>query len=257
MNVVKILLVVGLGYVALTQKSEKTRNMLLVVTGLLAFCMFSLEGFNDITFTSGAGSAPTITSPTARAEAGGTITSAGAIYTFPAAFNVSTQRPTWTCATGKTPGSEVTVTRRGTPTLTATNINSVFPCVQKQLCSAATTPPGTCSAGTKKTGSADYCAGATCAATDFATDTSACCQTSTSQLCSAGKDSETKQCPSGWPDYYKIKAGIRCAATDCVAADFDTTTGICCEPVCSDAKCNLSWPWKGVGADCGIFSKCE
>jgi hypothetical protein len=45
MNVVKILLVLGLGYVALNQKSEKTRNMLLVVTGLLAFCMFSLEGF--------------------------------------------------------------------------------------------------------------------------------------------------------------------------------------------------------------------
>ena len=42
MNVVKILLVLGLGYVALTQKSEKTKNMLLVVTGLLAFCMFSM-----------------------------------------------------------------------------------------------------------------------------------------------------------------------------------------------------------------------
>ena len=50
MNVVKILLVLGLGYVALTQKVEKTRNMLLVVTGLLAFCMFSMEGF---TVTSG------------------------------------------------------------------------------------------------------------------------------------------------------------------------------------------------------------
>ena len=45
MNVVKILLVLGLGYVALNQKVEKTRNMLLVVTGLLAFCMFSVEGF--------------------------------------------------------------------------------------------------------------------------------------------------------------------------------------------------------------------
>lgn len=50
MNIVKILLVIGLGYVAMTQKSEKTRNMLLVVTGLLAFCMFSMEGF---TITSG------------------------------------------------------------------------------------------------------------------------------------------------------------------------------------------------------------
>ena len=45
MNVVKILLIIGLGYVATTQKSEKTKNMLLVVTGLLAFCMFSMEGF--------------------------------------------------------------------------------------------------------------------------------------------------------------------------------------------------------------------
>jgi hypothetical protein len=45
MNIVKILLVLGLGYVATTQKVEKTRNMLLVVTGLLAFCMFSVEGF--------------------------------------------------------------------------------------------------------------------------------------------------------------------------------------------------------------------
>jgi hypothetical protein len=44
MNVVKILLVLGLGYVAMTQKVEKTRNMLLIVTGLLAFCMFSVEG---------------------------------------------------------------------------------------------------------------------------------------------------------------------------------------------------------------------
>lgn len=45
MSVVKILLVLGLGYIALTQKKEKTRNMLLIVTGLLAFCMFSAEGF--------------------------------------------------------------------------------------------------------------------------------------------------------------------------------------------------------------------
>jgi hypothetical protein len=45
MSVVKILLVLGLGYIAVTQKKEKTRNMLLIVTGLLAFCMFSAEGF--------------------------------------------------------------------------------------------------------------------------------------------------------------------------------------------------------------------
>lgn len=44
MSVVKIILILGLIYVAMNQKVEKTRNMLLVVTGLLAFCMFSVEG---------------------------------------------------------------------------------------------------------------------------------------------------------------------------------------------------------------------
>ena len=44
MNVVRIILIVGLIYIAMNQKVEKTRNMLLVVTGLLAFCMFSVEG---------------------------------------------------------------------------------------------------------------------------------------------------------------------------------------------------------------------
>ena len=46
MNTIKILLIIGLIYLAFTQKSLKIRNMLLVVTGLLAFCMFSLEGFS-------------------------------------------------------------------------------------------------------------------------------------------------------------------------------------------------------------------
>ena len=54
MSVVKILLVLGLGYVAVTQKKEKTRNMLLIVTGLLAFCMFSAEGFELSTTHQGA-----------------------------------------------------------------------------------------------------------------------------------------------------------------------------------------------------------
>lgn len=44
MSVVKIILILGLIYVAMNEKVEKTRNMLLVVTGLLAFCMFSVEG---------------------------------------------------------------------------------------------------------------------------------------------------------------------------------------------------------------------
>lgn len=96
MNIVKILLVLGLGYVALTQKSEKTRNMLLVVTGLLAFCMFSMEGFTiavnqfDTVFgTAGGGNglgnpANTVTGT----EGARTITgSDGAVYTTTGAIN--------------------------------------------------------------------------------------------------------------------------------------------------------------------------
>jgi len=88
MNIVKILLVLGLGYVATTQKVEKTRNMLLVVTGLLAFCMFSMEGFTiaatdfDVVFGTegqGAGSTPNTVTGTDGAR---TVTgSDGAVYT--------------------------------------------------------------------------------------------------------------------------------------------------------------------------------
>jgi len=45
MNTIGLLLVLGLAFYALKQKSQKTRNMLLVVSALLGFCMFSAEGF--------------------------------------------------------------------------------------------------------------------------------------------------------------------------------------------------------------------
>jgi hypothetical protein len=45
MNTIGLLLVLGLAFYALKQKSQKTRNMLLVVSALIGFCMFSAEGF--------------------------------------------------------------------------------------------------------------------------------------------------------------------------------------------------------------------
>jgi len=92
MDVVKILLVLGLGYVALTQKVEKTRNMLLVVTGLLAFCMFSMEGFTvDTSGVAAAfGTGDTAVSPNTAAstDADGvnisvTGTVSSSVFTFP------------------------------------------------------------------------------------------------------------------------------------------------------------------------------
>ena len=44
MNVVQVLLVAGLIYIAMKQKSDKNRNLILVITGLLAFCMMGTEG---------------------------------------------------------------------------------------------------------------------------------------------------------------------------------------------------------------------
>ena len=141
MNIVKIILIIGLGYVALTQKSEKTRNILLVVTGLLAFCMFSVEGFDSITFDSG-----TI-------ESGGTVTADGATYTFPAGFDPANDNlTTWTCPSGKTP-KPLTSTALSTAreaisgALTATNIDSVFPCATD--CPATAPNPHNCGEGKK------------------------------------------------------------------------------------------------------------
>ena len=45
MNTIGLLLVLGLAFFALKQKSEKTRNMLLIGASLIGFCMFSAEGF--------------------------------------------------------------------------------------------------------------------------------------------------------------------------------------------------------------------
>ena len=45
MNTIGLLLVLGLTFYALKHKSQEARNMLLVVSALLGFCMFSAEGF--------------------------------------------------------------------------------------------------------------------------------------------------------------------------------------------------------------------
>ena len=45
MNIIRLLLIGGLVYFAMQQKKEGTRNMVLIVTGLLAVCMLSKEGF--------------------------------------------------------------------------------------------------------------------------------------------------------------------------------------------------------------------
>ena len=247
MNVVKILLVLGLGYIAMTQKVEKTRNMLLVVTGLLAFCMFSVEGFTGITF--GGDSITASDSVLTIPATGNTITGVdGIIYTFtPGQFNINTGNPDYNC-----PANNVKADNRGVAAtdtlLDASNINDVFSCVPKQLCRSADATL-TCSSGTKKSGNSDYCAGSACGSDDFGAAPTNCC--APNETCGAGKTSLSAKCP----DNYTDKANASCPNSRCVAADF-TSSGACCELPCSDDNCHW-YNFFGDGADCGRISKCD
>jgi hypothetical protein len=256
MNVVKILLILGLGYVALNQKVEKTRNMLLVVTGLLAFCMFSMEGFTGITFTAGADGTGGGSVGTGPLTTGGQITSSGAdgrVYTFPVGFNVETGvgEVGYTCGANEVKGAMV---NSDSGELSESTVEDAFPCVPKQLCRSASATL-TCSSGTKKSGDSDYCAGSTCSSSDFSGNSSTCCQPKAPhEKCEAGKT----RLPAVCPKYYTDKAEEQCESATCVAADFSTTTQKCCTAPCSDDKCH----WYnlflfGDGADCGIISKCD
>ena len=104
MNIVKILLVLGLGYVAMTQKSEKTKNMLLVVTGLLAFCMFSVEGFGVVVPTcteateSNSVEADAAACADVRGEALNTADACNAVLTASSEDNAATQACTYTAS---------------------------------------------------------------------------------------------------------------------------------------------------------------
>jgi len=261
MNVVKILLVLGLGYVAMTQKVEKTRNMLLVVTGLLAFCMFSMEGFSGITFTAGATGGDVTSANTQFTNGavaadgvlttGGRITSSGGIvYTFPAGFNVGTGAGDvdYTCGTNEVKGAMI----NNSGPLSAGTVAAAFPCVPKQLCRSADATL-TCSPGTKKSGDSDYCAGSTCSSSDFSGSSPTCCQPPPpNETCGAGKTRLSVECPK----YYTDKAGESCAAATCVAADFSTTTQKCCTAPCSDDNCHW-YNLFGDGDDCGSISKCD
>ena len=198
MNIVKILLVIGLGYVAMTQKSEKTRNMLLVVTGLLAFCMFSMEGFtvtfNDLTGFSGSDQTVSERTITVGSDAATQI-----VYTLPSSgttYNSESPIPStgYSCTIGGTTGVMGKYTGADVQAVDITDSSSG--------------------------GSFDITKIFTCAAAE-----------TTSQSCSAG-ETAGKSCPP----YYTVKTG-NCEADPCVDAEF-TATGVCCDKLCSDTDCN-------------------
>jgi hypothetical protein len=73
MNTTKLILIVGFVYISLVQKNNSTRNMMLLLTGLLAFCMLDLkEGYCTLPATLQDGT---------RAESCVEVTTAGAVVT--------------------------------------------------------------------------------------------------------------------------------------------------------------------------------
>lgn len=187
MNIFKILLILGLGYVATTQKVEKTRNILLIVIGLLAFCIFSIEGFTGITFDN-SGSATD-------APAGGTITSSNnREYVFPSGFSLATGMPVpeYSCGDGKVSVTEPT-TRDGD--LTPGTVETAYPCSDRQKCKNASNL--SCVYGyTLKSGDDDLCVGSACSQSDFEKDGS-CCKPEFCE-CLTKTDGEHINCNSGW-----------------------------------------------------------
>ena len=70
MNLVRILLLVFLIYAAMKQKSEESRNVILIVTGLLAVCMINKEGTANDTPPTPSGTPSSETPPSGTPSSG-------------------------------------------------------------------------------------------------------------------------------------------------------------------------------------------
>jgi len=193
MNTIKILLIIGLVYFAFTQKSLKIRNMLLVVTGLLAFCMFSLEGFQNMEFNGGKASRKKFEKQELpeKLKVGGTITSDNNIITY--TFK-DTEIPDYSCPEGKLKGE---ISRENIEILNSSNIEKVFPCVSPQKCSEAT--GFKCDCGYDKTyKETDICSGAKCTTDDFIKGGTCCDKKPDFCDCLKETNGKNDHCNSGW-----------------------------------------------------------
>lgn len=200
MNVVKILLILGLGYIATTQKSEKTRNMLLVVTGLLAFCMFSVEGFDSITFTKDSDgndiSEPGKITDQDSITKGTIISKNIGAYIFPDNFVLNTGLPVpdYACGEGKVPVTEP-VGISGD--LNSDTVENAYPCSdppEPQKCSDSDIK---CDCGYSPKDDAS-CESDPCVASDFKSNGNCCGDKPNFCECLKTTDGNHIDCNSGW-----------------------------------------------------------
>jgi hypothetical protein len=250
MNTIGLLLVLGLTFFALKQKSEKTRNMLLVASALLGFCMFSAEGFTGITYTA---AVPTpVTSGSTTVEGKITSTPGNVEYTFPVGYIIADgtgSAPTYTCGGDKVAGVPVIGAADVGP-LSATTVGEAYPCLDKEKCIRATATQKAMCPATKraKTGNSSYCAGEACADTDFTGANAVCCETPPGTTCPPKKTvtdgAAAIKTQNGTCGNYKKYKTTGTTFTGVAGITSPTYLENCCEDNCTTDKCdtsNLFW----------------
>jgi hypothetical protein len=179
---------------------------------------------------------------------GNTITGTDAsVYTFtPGAFVLDTGAPT--CGDNKVMGT----INRGSVAgdLDAANINSVFPCHDKEKCIRATATQKAMCPATKraKTGNSSYCAGEACADTDFNGANAVCCETPPGTTCPPKKTvtdgAAAIKTQNGTCGNYKKYKTTGTTFTGVAGITSPTYLENCCEDNCTTDKCdtsNLFW----------------
>jgi hypothetical protein len=255
MDLTHILILGGLVYVAMQQKKEATRNIILVVAGLLFFCMMGKEGFDSVTWTGGDVDGSTLPED-ARGLSGQEGTGADGTGAFGAPAHSAHIKKAdgtiwkfsgdWVLADGThgnpqcsqpgetawkpAPISATADAAAGGAVLLATSVNDFYPCA-----AAATACPDTKPGDITCTGTTVYMPGKALGAGQVASATT-CCEEDDRALCSAGLADDQiaadlkeqgELCPELGSSYVGTN---RCPADNCVTGDYGYLGACCSDP---------------------------
>jgi hypothetical protein len=278
MNTIILLLVLGVSFfalidlIALKQKSEKTRNILLVVASLIGFYMFSVEGF-DIPFVCSGTCDATDTSNVVIGTLSNGEFNWGSWWVRWLEGDVAPGSPgTLNNVTGYDPGTGKLASGETTLSITSNLTGQMFsisgdvdtaptcghpPCAPSGITCLKNGGPGV--VGLKQGFSADnypvandHPNGLLNLVPHDISDIFTCDHVvPVNQTCTAG----TTAVPANkCPEYYKPKIdSTLCASNECTISDYTVTSGDspCCEKVCSDDDCSI---WNSGGNQkCGEF----
>ena len=258
MNTILLLLVFCFAFFALKQKSEKTRNILLVVLTLLCFCMFSVEGVSTTSLSG--------------------VWYPGSDFALTKKFSKIWAEP----ANAADPASPSSSVQYDKDAAIASWFNGAL-CIESDLCpgnaqyepvpdTPVTDPPtplwrsqdlvdplkgGRCLPGKQWGKGCESCpelyykgqgqSSCTKCPIGYTPNLTKTGCIKTPEDCS----STTLECPG-----YKIKRqGQKCADATCVKSDMGSG-GNCCIDPCRDSDCRIGhWLWRG-GDKCGTYKAC-